>query len=399
MTASSAPATSESATRRKGPIYFDFQATTPLEPKALAAMMPYLTEKFGNPHSATHRFGWEGKAGVDVARKHIAALLNAQPEEITFLSGATEANNLALKGVLEKAGPQRNRLIIAETEHACIRETAAYLATRGVEVTLLPVDDEGLVRLDALEAALDDRVALVSVMLVNNEIGVIQPLAEIAQLAHAHGALVHCDMAQAAGKIPVDVEALGLDLASLSSHKLYGPKGVGAIYVRRGVQVAPQIHGGGQEAGLRSGTLAPFLCVGFGEAANIARGQLEQDQAHVKALWQQTVEAFRQSGIAFRINGSTARRYFGNLNVSFPGVDGARLLADLRGFAVSSGAACASSVGKTSYVLEALGVESRVAQATLRIGFGRATTAEDVREMTAAILKAVRAQTEASWRQ
>lgn len=390
--------TSSQAGRRKGPVYFDFQATTPLEPKALAAMMPYLTEKFGNPHSASHRFGWEGKAGVDVARKHIAALINAAPEEVTFLSGATEANNLALKGVMELAGQGRNRLLIAETEHACIRETAAYLATRGVEVELLPVDHDGLVRLDALEAMLDDSVALVSVMLVNNEIGVIQPLAEIAKLAHAAGALVHSDMAQAAGKIPVDVAALGLDLASLSSHKLYGPKGIGAIYVRRGVKIAPQIHGGGQEEGLRSGTLAPFLCVGFGEAAKIAKCQLEADQAHVSALWQQTVDAFSQSGIAFQINGSTTRRYFGNLNVSFPGVDGARLLADLRGFAVSSGAACASSVGKTSYVLEALGVESQVAQATLRIGFGRATTAQDTKEMTDAILKAVRAQTEASWR-
>lgn len=385
--------------RRRGPVYFDFQATTPLEPKALAAMMPYLTEKFGNPHSATHRFGWEGKAGVDVARKHIAALIGAEPEEITYLSGATEANNLALKGVMERAGPGRNRLLIAETEHACIRETAAYLANRGVEVTLLPVDREGLVRLDALERELDERVALVSVMLVNNEIGVIQPLARIAEFAHAHGALVHSDMAQAAGKIPVDVQALGLDLASLSSHKLYGPKGIGAIYVRRGVKIAPQIHGGGQEEGLRSGTLAPFLCVGFGEAAKIATAQLEQDQAHVAVLWQQAVGAFEQSGIAFQINGSVRQRYFGNLNVSFPGVDGARLLADLRGFAVSSGAACASSVGKTSYVLEALGVESQVAQATLRIGFGRATTSEDVTEMTDAILKAVRAQTEASWRQ
>lgn len=392
-------ATSSQADRRKGPVYFDFQATTPLEPKALAAMMPYLTEKFGNPHSASHRFGWEGKAGVDVARKHIAGLLNAAPEEITFLSGATEANNLALKGALEAAAPGRNRLLVAETEHACIRETAAYLASRGYEVSLLPVDGEGLLRLDALEAALDDRVALVSVMLVNNEIGVIQPLAEIAKLAHAHGALVHSDLAQAAGKIPVDVQALGLDLASLSSHKLYGPKGIGAIYVRRGVKIAPQIHGGGQEEGLRSGTLAPFLCVGFGEAAKIASAQLEADQAHMKALWQQTVEAFTRSGIAFQINGSTTHRYFGNLNVSFPGVDGSRLLADLRGFAVSSGAACASSVGKTSYVLEALGVEPRVAQATLRIGFGRATTAAEVSDMTDAILKAVRAQTEASWRQ
>ena len=389
---------SVAAGRRKGPIYFDFQATTPLEPKALAAMMPYLTEKFGNPHSATHRFGWEGKAGVDVARKHVAALINAAPEEITFLSGATEANNLALKGVMELAGQGRNRLIVAETEHACIRETAAYLATRGVEVSLLPVDGDGLVKLDALEALLDDRVALVSVMLVNNEIGVIQPLAEIAKLAHAAGALVHSDMAQAAGKIPVDVQALGLDLASLSSHKLYGPKGIGAIYVRRGVKIAPQMHGGGQEEGVRSGTLAPFLCVGFGEAAKIAKAQLEADQAHVSALWQQTVDAFTGSGIAVRINGSVTHRYFGNLNVSFPGIDGARLLADLRGFAVSSGAACASSVGKTSYVLEALGVESQVAQATLRIGFGRATTAEDVKDMTDAILKAVRAQTDVSWR-
>ena len=384
--------------RRRRAVYLDFQATTPLEPKALDAMMPYLTEKFGNPHSATHRFGWEGKAGVDVARKRVAELIHAAPEEITFLSGATEANNLALKGVLEAAPRERNRLLIAETEHACIRETAAYLATRGYEVTHLPVDGEGLLRLDALEAALDARVALVSVMLVNNEIGVIQPLAEIARLAHAAGALVHSDIAQAAGKIPVDVAALGLDLASISSHKLYGPKGIGAIYVRKGVRIAPQIHGGGQEAGLRSGTLAPFLCVGFGEAARIARERLEDDQAHVAALWRQAVDAFTEAGIPWRLNGSATRRYFGNLNVSFPGVDGARLLADLRGFAVSSGAACASSVGKSSYVLEALGVDARTAQATLRIGFGRTTTSEEVAEMTAAVIKAVRAQLNVTWR-
>lgn len=384
--------------RRRGPVYLDFQATTPLDPKALAAMMPYLTEKFGNPHSSTHRFGWEGMAGVDAARKHIAELIGAEAEEITFLSGATEANNLVLKGVLEAASPERNRLITVATEHACIRETAAYLATRGYEVTFLSVDSDGLVRLDDLQAALNNRVALVSVMLVNNEIGVIQPLAEISRLAHAAGALCHTDAAQAVGKIPVDVNGLGVDFLSLSSHKMYGPKGIGAVYVRKGVTLAPQMHGGGQEGGLRSGTQAPFLCVGFGEAARVAAGRMADDAAHVEALWHQAVAAFEQAGIEYRVNGSPTRRYFGNLNISFPGVDGSRLLADLRGFALSSGAACASAVAKPSYVLEALGLDRRTAQATLRIGFGRSTQAEDVDAVTAAIIKAVKAQTEVAWR-
>jgi cysteine desulfurase len=377
------------------PIYLDYQATTPLEPEVLKAMMPYLEGRFGNPHSASHRYGWEGKAAVDVARAQIAALIGAEADDLIFTCGATEANNLALRGLLEAAPPGRNRIVTLITEHACVLETARDLERRGCTLTVLQVQPDGLLSLDALKATMGPDVALVSVMLVNNEIGVIQPLADIAAIAHASGALVHSDAAQAAGKIPVDVDALGVDLLSLTAHKLYGPKGVGALWRRPGLTLRPQMTGGGQEGdGLRSGTLSPFLCAGFGKACVMAAEQLAADDAHVSALSEALLARLRGSNIAFRINGSTTARYRGNLSLGFPDCDSARLMADLRGLALSSGSACSSGTARPSRVLAALGVPPDTHGATLRIGLGRPTSLDDIALAAAKIIAAVRAQQE-----
>ncbi len=362
------------------PIYLDYQATTPLAPEALASMMPYLQGKFGNPHSATHRYGWEGKAGVDVARGQVAKLIGVAASDVIFTSGATESNNLALRGVMQST--KRKRLITLATEHSCVLETAKLL-----DAIILPVQADGLVSLDDVRSALTSDIALISVMLVNNEIGVIQPVAEIAKLAHDVGALIHCDAAQGVGKIPVDVTALNVDLMSISAHKLYGPKGVGALYVKPDTKLNPQMTGGGQERGLRSGTLSPALCVGFGTACEIARAE-----DRYKSYWLHIVYGLRDAGINFQINGSQTMRFFGNLNISFPGLNGERLLADLRGLALSSGAACASAADKNSYVLEALGVPDDIAQATLRIGFGTATSEADIDMALHKIIMAVKSQ-------
>jgi cysteine desulfurase len=371
------------------PIYLDYQATTPVDPAVGAAMQPYLVERFGNPHSP-HRYGWEAEAAVDAARAQVARVLNAPPETVVFTSGATEATNLALKGVLTAPGQRRRRIVTVATEHSCVLDTAGYLRELGAELTILGVDGDGLVRLDEAAQAIGDDVAIVSVMAVNNEIGVVQPVAEIAALARRAGAAMHCDAAQAFGKLPLDVAALGVDLLSLSGHKIYGPKGIGALYVRPGTRLQAQLHGGGQEGGgLRSGTLAPMLCVGLGKAAEIARSRMESDHAHADRLWEL---ALAMLDVPYRVNGSTTARWRGNLNLSFPGVDGARLLADLRGLAVSAGAACASAKGKPSHVLAALGLPDALATASLRIGWGRFTTEDEIDRAMAMVGAAVRAQ-------
>jgi cysteine desulfurase len=365
-------------------IYLDYQATTPADPAVVAAMEPFWTGKFGNPHS-NHRYGWEAEAAVDVARTHISRLLNIQPESVVFTSGATEANNLALKGVMARAG--RRRLVTVATEHSCVLESARYLETRGFDLTVLGVGPDGLIDFGALEAALGPDVALVSVMAVNNEIGVIQPIAEIAAAAHAAGALFHCDAAQGFGKIPLDMPALGIDLMSLSAHKVYGPKGIGALVLRSGLDLEPQMHGGGQEGGgLRSGTLAAPLAVGFGKAAEIAAARKGEDAAHAEALWDAFLAALH---VPHAINGSTAHRWHGNINLRFEGLDGDRLIADLRRLSISSGAACASAKGRHSHVLEALGLSRKQAKASLRIGWGRFSTDEEVRAAAAMIGDAV----------
>lgn len=371
------------------PIYLDYQATTPVDPAVGEAMQPYVVERFGNPHSP-HRYGWEAEAAVDAARGQVARLLNAPPETLVFMSGATEATNLALKGVLTAPGQTRRRIVTVATEHSCVLESAAYLRELGAELTMLGVDADGLIRLDEAERAIGEDVAIVSVMAVNNEIGVTQPVAEVAKLAKRAGAVMHSDAAQAFGKLPLDVEALGVDLLSLSGHKIYGPKGVGALYVRPGTRLASQMHGGGQEGGgLRSGTLSPMLCVGLGKAAEIAGERMAADAAHADVLWDRALAAL---DVPHRVNGSTEARWRGNLNVSFPGIDGARLLADLRGLAVSSGAACASAKGKPSHVLTALGLPDALAKASLRIGWGRFTTGDEIDAAMAMIDAAVRAQ-------
>lgn len=368
-------------------IYLDYQATTPADPDVVAAMHPFWTETFGNPHSQ-HRHGWEAKAAVDVARAQVASLVGAGADEVIFVSGATEANNLALKGVMARS--RRQRIVIPGTEHSCVLETARQLAADGFELTILGVDADGLVDPAALRDSVGPDVALVSVMAVNNETGVIQPVADMAETAHAAGALFHCDAAQAFGKLPLDVAGMGIDLLSISGHKIYGPKGIGALIVRAGVAVAPQINGGGQEGnGIRSGTVPTPLVVGIGKAAEIAASRMQTDAAHAEQLW----DVFRASLKSRHIvNGSTTRRWKGNINLRFDGIDGARLIADLRRLSISSGAACASAKGRHSHVLEAMGLTRQQAKSSLRIGWGRFSTADEVVRAAAMIDDAVAAQ-------
>jgi cysteine desulfurase len=363
------------------PVYLDYGATTPLDPLVAAAMAPWGVDHFGNPHSA-HRWGYEAAAAVAVARDQIASLLGAAAETVQFTSGATESVNWALKGVLTAPGQTRRRIVTVATEHSCVLETARYLESLGATLTVLPVDEDGLVDLDAATAAITDDVALVSVMAVNNEIGVIQPVAAIARAAHAAGAMMHCDAAQAFGKIAVD--GLDADLVSLSGHKIYGPKGIGALYRRPGLALAPLLHGGGQEDG-RSGTLPTALCVGLGAAAAIAGERMTPDAAHVRALWERLLAAL---DFDLRINGTADTRWRGNLNFEVEGVEGNRLLPALRGIALSSGSACAAASGRPSHVLAALGRSPAEARASLRMGWGRFTTAAEI-DAAAAELNAV----------
>jgi len=375
----------------KTPIYLDYQATTPLDPRALKAMQPYLKDRFGNPHSVDHRFGWEAEAAVSVAREQVAAVIGARPEEIIFTSGATASNNLALKGVMQAYGSKRRHLVSVVSEHKCVLESAQAIARWGFELTILPIQPDGLVDPERLADALREDTALVSVMAVNNEIGVMQPLAEIGRITRQRGVLFHSDAAQAFGKVPLDVEAMNIDLMSLSGHKIYGPKGVGALYVRQRppVRLVPQMDGGGQEAGLRSGTLSPALVVGFGIAARIA---MESQDAETRQI-SQLSRVFRQTLQAaipdLGINGSLERRYLGNLNLTFPGINGDLLLAELRDLSMSSGAACASASEGPSYVLEALGLSEELAQSSLRIGIGRFTTADELEYAAGRIIEVV----------
>ncbi len=360
--------------------YMDYQSTTPLDDRVLAAMMPYLTTKFGNPHSAEHKYGWEAEAALGVAREQVAGLIGAETGSITFLSGATEANNLAIKGTMEVWGGKRPHLITVATEHKCVLEAALACKRAGYRLTVLPVGTDGLLDLNRLEDALGSDTALVSVMAINNEIGVIQPLKEIGALCRARGILFHTDAAQAFGKISLDVHDMNIDLMSISGHKIYGPKGVGTLYRRqaREVTIAPQMHGGGQEAGLRAGTQAPALVAGLGKAADLCAAGMSQEAGRLETMMSRLKSGLRTCAPGLFINGHEHKRWSGNLNVCFPGLDGDRLFADIRGLAVSSGAACASAVTGPSYVLEALGVSEKNAKASLRIGIGRMTTDEEI---------------------
>ena len=370
--------------RNSGPkgIYLDYQATTPTDPRVLEVMLPWFTERFGNPHSDAHAYGWDAEEAVERARGDVATSLNADLREIVFTSGATESNNLAIKGAarFRRRHEGRDRVVTFQSEHKCVLESVRGLERDGFEVAVLPVRGDGLVELQALRDALDERTGLVSVMAVNNEIGVIQPLSEIAEAVHAVGAWLHVDAAQALGRIPLDVRVAGIDLLSLSGHKLYGPKGVGALYVRRRprVRLEPLFDGGGQERGLRSGTLPTPLCVGLGEACRIAVTELPREDERLAGLRDAFLAALQARLGPVQINGSLQARVSGNLNLCFPGAPADKVMAAARGVAVSTGSACSSAAVEPSYVLRALGMSDEAAACSLRIGFGRMTTLEEV---------------------
>lgn len=375
------------------PLYLDYQATTPLDHRVLDAMMPYLTSKFGNPHSVSHKFGWEAEAAVDVAREQVARLIGADPAEIIFTSGATESNNMAIKGVAHAYAPARDHVVTVVTEHKCVLESCMALERQGFRVTYLPVAQNGLVDLGALRDAITERTALVSVMAVNNEIGVLQPIAEIGAIAREKNVLFHTDAAQAVGKIPLNVAEMNIALMSISGHKVYGPKGIGALFVRRRPRVAIEalISGGGQERGLRSGTLSPALCAGLGRACQIAGDDQAAELKRLQDLFTRFMSGIERNLNGVQLNGDRIARFPGNLNLSFDGVNGDLLIAELRNLAVSSGAACASASKEPSYVLRAIGVSDDMARASLRIGLGRFTSVAQVDFAVSEIVEKVRA--------
>jgi cysteine desulfurase len=384
--------------RPNRPIYLDNQATTPCDPRVVQAMLPWFTERFGNPHSAEHAMGREAEAAVEAARAEVAALIGAEARELVLTSGATESNNIAIKGAARHAlavGNPRRRIVTVATEHKCVLESAADLAAEGFEPVILPVSPDGLLDPAVLEAALSVPTLLVSVMAVNNETGVIQNLAALSAVAHADGALFHSDAAQALGKIPVDVARDGIDLLSISGHKLYGPKGVGALYVRRRprVRLAALFSGGGQERGLRSGTLPAPLIVGLGEACRIAGADLAADMARIANLRDRLLTTLRGALPDLIVNGSLSHRIAGNLNVTFPRSSAAALMRAAPELCVSTGSACSSAEIEPSYVLAALGLDAAAAARTLRFGIGRFTSAADI-DMAAALLIDAHATTE-----
>jgi len=364
----------------KFPIYLDYQATTPVDPRVLDKMLPYFTEKFGNPHSRSHAYGWEAEAATDIAREQVAALIGASEKEIVFTSGATESNNIAIKGLARFYKDKKNHIITPVTEHKCVLDSCRHLEQEGFEVTYLPVQPNGLIDLDVLRAAIKDNTLLVSVMAVNNEIGVIQPLAEIGKLCREKGAYFHCDAAQAFGKIPLDVEAMNIDLMSISGHKMYAPKGIGALYVRRRprVRLESLFSGGGQERGFRSGTLPTPLIVGFGEAARIAKMEMGKDAEHVRTLYNKFLTELLDGVPHVVLNGDREKRWPGNVNLSFSYVEGESMIMAIKELAVSSGSACTSASLEPSYVLRSLGVSEDMAHTSIRFGFGRFTTEAEV---------------------
>jgi cysteine desulfurase len=366
--------------RNDQPIYLDYQATTPMDPRVLEAMMPYFTYKFGNPHSRSHSYGWEAEEGVEKARAQVAKLIGADEKEVIFTSGATESNNLAIRGVAEFYKDRKNHIVTTVTEHKCVLDTCRHLEQQGFEVTYLPVQKNGLIDLDVLRAAVTDKTVVVSIMAVNNEIGVIQPLAEIGKICREKKAFFHTDAAQAAGKIPLDVEAMNIDLMSISGHKIYGPKGIGALYVRRKprVRLVPLIVGGGQERGFRSGTLPTPLCVGLGEAAEICMKEMDAESKRLAKLQARMLKGLNAKLTDIHVNGDLEHRIPGNLNIGFAYVEGESLMMGIKGLSVSSGSACTSASLEPSYVLRALGVEEDMAHTSLRIGLGRFTTEQEV---------------------
>ncbi len=364
--------------RPRIPIYLDFQATTPMDKRVFDAMYPYFMEEFGNCHSNSHVFGWKAMDAVKKARKQVADVINAKLEEIIFTSGATESNNLAIKGIAgANRTAEKNHVISAKTEHKCVLESVKSLKKEGFDITLLNVQHDGLISLEELEKAITEKTILVSVMGVNNEIGVIQPLEEIGAICKKHGVIFHTDCAQAFGKIPLDVEKMNIDLMSISGHKIYAPKGVGALYIRDGIKIEPLFSGGGQERKLRSGTLPVPLVVGLGAAAKFAKRDMEKNAKHAKELFDILYKSLSKMEGVY-LNGSKEHRWYGNANYSFAGVEGESIMIRCKEVAVSSGSACTSDNLKPSYVIEALGGDPELAHSSIRIGIGTKTTKDEI---------------------
>ncbi len=375
------------------PVYLDNHSTTKPDPRVVAAMWPYFTEIYGNAASISHTFGWDAGEAVDRGREQVATLIGADPKEIVFTSGATEANNLAMKGPLDALKKRGNHLVSAVSEHKAVIDPLKRLAREGWDVTFVPCDATGMVTARAIEAALTDRTVLVSVMAANNEVGTINPITAIGRLCHDRGIVFHTDATQAVGKIPIDVRADGIDLLSLSAHKMYGPKGIGALYVRRRdpqVRLQPLFDGGGQERGFRSGTLPVPLIVGLGEACRLASEERETDHSRIFDLRERLHRGLLEVLPMIRLNGHPSDRLAGNLNLTFEGVDGEALMMAMRDVAVSSGSACSSSNPEPSHVLRAMGLDDDLARASLRFGLGRFTTAEEIDFAIEAVSAAVK---------
>jgi cysteine desulfurase len=376
----------------KFPIYLDNHATTPLDPRVLEAMLPFFTSRFGNAASNSHSFGWEAAAAVEKARRQIAASIGALPQEIVFTSGATESDNLALKGVAEGCGEKGDHIITAVTEHKAVLDSCKHLEKTGCRVTYLPVGRDGLIDLDQLKDAFTDRTILVSIMAANNETGVLQPIEEIGRLCHERGVLFHSDAVQALGKVPLDVNRANLDLASLTAHKLYGPKGCGALYVRQNAaaRIVPLIDGGGHENGLRSGTLNVPGIVGFGRTCEIAQQEMPEESCRIAGLRNRLRDRLVAGLDQVMVNGSMEHRLPGNLNMSFLDVDGETLLTGLNDVALSSGSACSSGKTHASYVLKELGLSDEAAGSAIRFGIGRFNTEAEIDYVAGRIIELVK---------
>ena len=377
----------------KFPIFMDNHSTTPVDPRVLEAMLPYFTEKFGNAASRNHPFGWEAEKAVDQAREQIARLIHCDPKEVIFTSGATESNNLALKGVAEMYREKGNHIITAVTEHKAILDTAKRLEKEGFEVTYLEVGPDGLIDPGAVKGAIKEGTILISIMMANNEIGVIQPVSEIGRIAKEKGVLFHCDATQGVGKIPVDVQAMGIDLMSFSAHKIYGPKGIGVLYVRKKnprVRIAPMMDGGGHERGMRSGTLNVPGIVGLGKACEICGTDMMEESARLTRMRDRLKDQMLKGLDEIYLNGHPQRRLPQNLNMSFAYVEGESLLMGLKEIALSSGSACTTATLEPSYVLRALGVGSDLAHSSLRFGLGRFNTDEEVDYVGQRVIETVR---------
>ncbi|MCB0219361.1 MAG: IscS subfamily cysteine desulfurase [Chrysiogenetes bacterium] len=376
----------------KLPIYMDYQATTPVDPEVLDIMYPYFTEKFGNAASRSHSFGWEAEEAVELGREQVAKLIGCSSKEIIFTSGATESDNMAILGIAEMYEKKGKHIITCQTEHKAILDPCKYLEKKGWDVTYLPVDQSGTVDLNALTDAIREDTVLVSIMAANNEIGTIAPLKEIGAICKNKGVIFHSDAAQTFGKIPMDVGEMGIDLMSISGHKIYGPKGIGALYVRRKgprVRVAPVIHGGGHERGMRSGTLNVPGIVGLGAAAEKAGRVMVDEEERVRTLMHGFWERLQKELPEIHLNGHPTQRLAGNLNVSFAYVEGESLIMGLKGIAVSSGSACTSASLEPSHVLRAIGVEEEMAHTSIRFGAGRFTTKEDIQYVGDVVVKVV----------